>query len=82
MTACGLTCAYEALHEAAHVDVLSLESERIRGERLLLNRVDVGRSTVRNGVYQGDTDDTDASCKGGEGRSAFLCKEVFEGKTE
>ena len=64
-------------HERAEIHGLRFQRDGIRGERVLLDRVDIGSCTLGDRQNQRNADDADAPGKGCQESTAFFGKKVF-----
>ena len=72
--------AHQIGNQIGHIHRLGLNGYRIARKGILLHPVYVGVNTVRNRHNQRNSDDTNASCKGGHECPRLFCHQVIERK--
>ena len=73
---------HKGLHQGGDIHGCGFQGERIRGKGILLHCVDIGGHTVGHGKNQGNADNADGACKGGQHSTALFGEQVFQGQPE
>ncbi len=74
--------AHEGHHQCTDIHLGRLDAQRVRGQRILLQDIDVAGHPLRHRENQRDADDADAARKGGKDGAPLLGEQVFQRQPE